>query len=396
MKASVIIPSYNACERLYYNLISLNLQDCDKCMFEVIVVDNGSTDDTQEMLSVLDSNLDLKIIKLEDNQGRSKARNNGILKASGDIIIFSDSDMISDNTFIAQHIFEHKEANTVVCGTNWDKIYTYYYKGFKGRIEKNFLEQQRKTQRQINIKDLYDKQCLIQVDCIVNGSYKDYVFTQSIYEQSYKKTLDIYGSDMKGFNFPWSFFITNNCSVSKQNIIKAGMFDEKYEGWGCEDLDLGYRLYKNECRFIKRDIRSVHQEHPVISIEDGIRNIHMFTNKYDSLEVLLFYFARNSSIDNSILNEVVSDIYVLEKIPKALPILNIFKSILEIARDRVVNMPTNKDQLFHKSKKTKEYVNINKHSLEGLCNDIKQECGCEAFLSAFRVSLMHILKISLN
>jgi predicted glycosyltransferase involved in capsule biosynthesis len=174
------------------------------------------------------------------------------------------------------------------------------------------------------------------------------------------------------------------------------MFDEKFEGWGCEDLDLGYRLYKKDCRFIKREIRSVHQEHPVISKEDGIRNIHMFTDKYDSLEVLLFYFARNSSVDSGILNEVVSDIHVLEKIPKALPILNIYKSILEIARDRVLNISTNKFQLSHKAKKTKEYVNNNKFSLEGLCNDIKQEQGCEAFLSAFRMSLMHILKISLK
>ena len=50
MKASVIIPSYNSKERLYYNLISLNNQDCDFNIFEVIVVDNGSIDNTLEML----------------------------------------------------------------------------------------------------------------------------------------------------------------------------------------------------------------------------------------------------------------------------------------------------------------------------------------------------------
>jgi glycosyltransferase involved in cell wall biosynthesis len=396
MKASVIIPSYNACERLYYNLISLNLQESDKCLFEVIVVDNGSSDDTQEMLSSFDSNLDLKIIKLGENQGRAKARNHGILQASGDIIIFSDSDMISDKTFVAQHIFEHKEMKTVVCGTNWDKIYTYYYKNFKGRLEKNFVKIQRKTQKQYDIRNLYDKQCLINEESIYNGAYKNYIFTHAINDQSLRKILDIYGSDLKGYNFPWSFFITNNCSASKESIINAGMFDEKYEGWGCEDLDLGYRLYKNECRFIKRDIRSIHQEHPVISIEDGIRNIYIFTDKYDSLEVLLFYFAKYSSIDSSILNEVISDIRVLEKMPKALPILNIYKLILEIARDRVLNISTNKDKLFYKSKNTKEYININKYYLEELCNDIKQECGCGAFLSAFRMSLLHVLKISLK
>ena len=63
MKASIIIPSYNSKERLYYNLLSLNNQDCDFEIFEVIVVDNGSNDDTLQMLKKFKAKYNLKFKK---------------------------------------------------------------------------------------------------------------------------------------------------------------------------------------------------------------------------------------------------------------------------------------------------------------------------------------------
>ena len=64
MKASVIIPSYNSKERLYYNLISLNNQDCDFNIFEVIVVDNGSNDNTLEILESFKDKFDFKFVRI--------------------------------------------------------------------------------------------------------------------------------------------------------------------------------------------------------------------------------------------------------------------------------------------------------------------------------------------
>ena len=75
MKASVIIPSYNSKERLYYNLISLNNQDCDLNIFEVIVVDNGSIDNTLEMLENFNAKFAFKFVRLEKNRGISRGRN---------------------------------------------------------------------------------------------------------------------------------------------------------------------------------------------------------------------------------------------------------------------------------------------------------------------------------
>ena len=61
MRVSVIIPSYNSRERLYYNLITLNNQDCDYDTFEVVVVDNGSNDNTIEMLKEFESKYALSL-----------------------------------------------------------------------------------------------------------------------------------------------------------------------------------------------------------------------------------------------------------------------------------------------------------------------------------------------
>ena len=50
MRASIIIPSWNARERLYLNLVALNNQDYQGDDVEIIVVDNGSKDRTMDML----------------------------------------------------------------------------------------------------------------------------------------------------------------------------------------------------------------------------------------------------------------------------------------------------------------------------------------------------------
>jgi len=51
--------------------------------------------------------------------------------------------------------------------------------------------------------------------------------------------------DLNKFAVPWMFFFTGNCSIPASEFWNVGGFDENFQGWGCEDLDLGLRLYKN-------------------------------------------------------------------------------------------------------------------------------------------------------
>lgn len=79
-KVSVIIPSYNAKERLEGSLFSLTLQETD-IPFEVIVADNGSTDGTMEMLENIEVNFPFKKVRIPVNQGIAKGRNHAIREA---------------------------------------------------------------------------------------------------------------------------------------------------------------------------------------------------------------------------------------------------------------------------------------------------------------------------
>ncbi len=86
-KVSVIIPTYNRSEMLKQAIDSVLSQSYDD--FELIVVDDGSTDNTPEALAACKDKI---ICYRQENKGVSAARNRGIGMASGELIAFLDSD----------------------------------------------------------------------------------------------------------------------------------------------------------------------------------------------------------------------------------------------------------------------------------------------------------------
>ena len=92
---SIIIPSYNRQDELEALLPCLELQDFKKNAFEVIIVDDGSTDDSEAYVQnyIKNSQMTIHFIK-QENKGPGPARNNGMNHAKGDFIIFLDSDVI--------------------------------------------------------------------------------------------------------------------------------------------------------------------------------------------------------------------------------------------------------------------------------------------------------------
>lgn len=90
---SVIIAAYQAQQTIARAVHSNLAQDYDG-WFEVIVVDDGSTDRTSRLLDELDDPR-LKVIRLTENGGRSAARNNAIAAASGDFLMICDADDMS-------------------------------------------------------------------------------------------------------------------------------------------------------------------------------------------------------------------------------------------------------------------------------------------------------------
>lgn len=113
--ASVIIPTYNRRQLLQRTLMSLADQTYPAGRFEVIVVDDGSTDGTEDMVQALNVPYPLHYVR-QPNQGRAVARNTGVRAAASDLLIFLDSDVAVARQFIEAHVRAHDEPMRVVKG----------------------------------------------------------------------------------------------------------------------------------------------------------------------------------------------------------------------------------------------------------------------------------------
>ena len=90
---SVIIPAFNRKDELQELLAALAQQTLAPEQFEIIVVDDGSTDDTLFYLkSLVDSGRENLIFHYQKNQGPGAARNRGMAMARGDVFAFTDTD----------------------------------------------------------------------------------------------------------------------------------------------------------------------------------------------------------------------------------------------------------------------------------------------------------------
>jgi len=92
MELSVIVPTYNRSNLLSNSLQSLVNQTLDKSLYEIIVVNNNSTDDTQEIAEKFIKKEPNMRLVFERNQGVSNARNRGWREAHGDFVAYTDDD----------------------------------------------------------------------------------------------------------------------------------------------------------------------------------------------------------------------------------------------------------------------------------------------------------------
>lgn len=112
-EASIVIPTFNGAERIH-SLFQALLEQTSK-RFEVVVVVDGSHDNTLEILKQYSEPSEVRIL-LQENMGRSVARNRGAAMARAEILIFYDDDMLPSPSSVSQHISFHKNFEGIVSG----------------------------------------------------------------------------------------------------------------------------------------------------------------------------------------------------------------------------------------------------------------------------------------
>ncbi len=117
IRVSVVIPTYNRLQQLKRCLAGLEKQTYPPGDFEVVVISDGSTDGTDAYLLECSTPLNLKGLT-QDNQGPAAARNEGIARASGEMILFIDDDIVPIPQLIEEHLAVHQErgSQAVVLG----------------------------------------------------------------------------------------------------------------------------------------------------------------------------------------------------------------------------------------------------------------------------------------
>lgn len=105
IRVSIVVPMFNAEERIYDCIMSLLEQSCAKTDYEIILVDDGSTDKTLEIVdSVISSAPPLLKVLTQENMGQSVARNFGIKESVGKIVAFIDSDCVASTRWVEEII----------------------------------------------------------------------------------------------------------------------------------------------------------------------------------------------------------------------------------------------------------------------------------------------------
>jgi glycosyltransferase involved in cell wall biosynthesis len=265
---TVIVPTYNRAKLLCYTLDSLVGQTFEPHRFEVIVVDDGSSDNSDEVVQEYVHKLNIKYFFQEDKGYRvASARNIGLAHAQGEVIIFIDSGVLLGSNTVQSHWDFHwsKPGMSAVIG--------YVY---------GFDQNDHQTRELI---EAIDCQC---PDNSIRHFENTGQFTD-LRELAYKQ----YGDDIHNMLAPWIFCWTCNLSVRKQSIDAVGDFDTNFDlRWGAEDQDLALRLFKSGVNiYLNREAVSIHYPHykdEMKNLAEDLENRKYLHQKHQIIETQLY------------------------------------------------------------------------------------------------------------
>ena len=218
MYFSVVIPTYNRLNMLLRVLDALGRQ-VDAPEFETIVINDGSTDDTEEVISARKD----VVFRTQKNSGPGRARNHGVTVARGKFVVFIGDDTVPEKEFLSEHARIHRQSNDdplLAClgYTGWPR---------RSRVT----------------------------------AFMDYINDYGL-QFGYKLIKD-------GEIVPFNFFYTSNISIQRQ-LLADHAFDTTFPAAAWEDIELAYRLDRLGLK-IRYNARAVTRHYHPMTVDSFAR-----------------------------------------------------------------------------------------------------------------------------
>jgi glycosyltransferase involved in cell wall biosynthesis/tetratricopeptide (TPR) repeat protein len=210
---SVIVPTYNRLPILRKCLAALEAQTLPPANFEVIVIDDGSSDGTQELLSQYQPPFLFQYLR-QRNSGTGAARRNGVAHASGQYLLLMNDDTICAPDLLDQHL----------------------------QVQRKYVRERWAVLGSFEYPAAARQRALTRYFCV-----EPFMFPQVSMEA--------------GCPYGYSHFITCNLSIPRDAVVEAGSFDSIYKL--SEDTELGIRLYERGYRVLYHpDAHAIHDHLP--------------------------------------------------------------------------------------------------------------------------------------
>lgn len=199
---SVVISTFNRGDLLAEALESLTRQTLDTSEFEVVIINDGSSDNTREVVEGFSGRLPIRYI-YQHNTGLASARNHGIFASQGNILLSFDDDDIAHPSLLEQHLETHHK-------------YPDHRFAVLGYTELG--------------------------PAIADSPLMQFVTETGRFMFSYPLLRD---EDIVDYTYFWG----GRTSCKRLFLLQNGVFNPVFR-FGCEDIELGYRLSKHGFRVI--------------------------------------------------------------------------------------------------------------------------------------------------
>ena len=232
MFLSVVIPTYNRLPILRQCLQALEGQRIEPPVerYEVVVVDDGSSDDTVPWLRAQAAALPHVRLICQEHGGPAEGRNRGVREARGDVIVFIDSDLVVTPTFLACHA----RALAAAWRRRGDRL------------------------------------------CFTYGAVVNTANFANPTSEPHKLT-----------DLSWAYFATGNVAIDRDLLERAGLFDTGFHLYGWEDLELGERLRQLGVTLVRAPEAVGYHWHPALSL-DQIPNLMRVERERAKMALVFF------------------------------------------------------------------------------------------------------------